>query len=275
MPDAAREQLERLVQQAPVACGQDLGRATSYQTRWWLDGIRQAVDWLRDSCLATVCHTLRRCGIRYRRGRRALHSPDPEYGAKVQRVATITCYSRQEPQRQVRLYQDELTYNRRPTVAQGYTPIALAKQPLAHQGLRANTKRRIAGCLDAATGELHAWQRAHFDHQTLLRFYEAVEAAYPHADQLFLIQDNWPVHQQRDLVAALRGSKITLVSLPTYAPWLNPIEKVWRKLYAEVLHLHRWASAWDELQTAVQTWLDHWREPSTTLLRYCGLLCSA
>ena len=49
----------------------------------------------------------------------------------------------------------------------------------------------------------------------------------PQADQLFLLQDNWPVHQHAELVAALRDSKFTLVPLPTYAPWLNPMEKVW------------------------------------------------
>lgn len=258
------------MQQAPAA----YGVASSYQTRWWLDGIRQAVGWLHDRCLATVCQTLRRSGIRYRRGRRAVHSPDPEYAAKVQRIATIQWYCRADPVRNVWLYQDELTYYRRPTVAQGYAPLAVTKQPLAVQGLHGNTARRIAGCLDAQTGQLIAWQRAHFDRQTLRRFYAAVEAAYPQAAQLFLIQDNWPVHQHTELVAALRGSKFTLVALPTYAPWLNPIEKVWRKLYAEVLHLHRWADQWDQLQLAVQTWLDRWREPSTTLLRYCGLLCS-
>lgn len=261
------------MQQGPAA----LGLATSYQTRWWLAGIRQAVDWLHGRSLATVCKTLRRAGIRYRRGRRAVHSPDPEYAAKVARLATITWYTRQDPARLVRLYQDELTYYRRPSVAQGYTPIARAQQPLARQGWRANTARRIAGCLDAASGRLVAWQRTHFDRHTLYRFYVAVEALYPQAEHLFLIQDNWPVHQHRELLALLRGSKFTLVALPTYAPWLNPIEKVWRKLYAEVLHLHRWATEWETLQAAVERWLVQWREPSQTsrnLLRYCGLLCS-
>jgi hypothetical protein len=134
--------------------------------------------------------------------------------------------------------------------------------------------RRIAGCLDAQTGQLFAWQRAHFDRRTLLRFYQAVEHAYPQADQLFLIQDNWPVHQHAELLAALRGSKFTLVRLPTYAPWTNPIEKVWRKLYADVLHLHGWANQWETLQQTVQRWLDAYAQPSPDLLRYVGLDCS-
>ncbi|HUY77965.1 MAG TPA: transposase [Ktedonobacterales bacterium] len=267
----ALEQVIQVVGQAPAA----FNLTGSYQTRWWLDGVRQAVDWLHDCCLATVSKTLWACGIRLRRGRRHVHSPDPLYAEKIARIATITWYSRQDPAHTVRLYQDEVTYYRRASVAQGYTLTRVQPQPLAHQGVGANTMRRIAGCLDAATGQLFAWQRAHFDRHTLLHFYQEVEAAYPQADQLFLIQDNWPVHWHADIREGLRGSKFTLVFLPTYAPWTNPIEKVWRKLYAEVLHLHPWADQWDLAQQAVQRWLDHAAAPSLDLMRYTGLLCSA
>ena len=241
--------------------------------RWWLAGIRQQVSWLCDCCLTTVWRTLRRCGLVYKRGRRHVHSPDPAYDPKLQRVATITWYSRQAPQQIVRLYQDEVTYYRKASVATAYA-VGGADQPRAEQGWGRNTSRRIAGCLDATTGQLLSWQRAHFDATTLLRFYQALEQAYPHAEQLFLIQDNWPCHTAHEVLEGLRGSKITLVPLPTYAPWTNPIEKVWRKLAQEVLHLHPWGDAWDQLQAAVQRWLDHYAAPSDDLLRYVGLGCS-
>lgn len=144
-------------------------------------------------------------------------------------MATITWYSRPAPQQIVRLYQDEVTSYRKASVATAYAAVGAA-QPRAEQGRGANTSRRIAGCLDAATGQLFSWQRAHCDAHTLRRFYQALERAYPHAEQLFLIQDNWPCHTAHAVLAGLRGSKITLVPLPTYAPWTNPIEKVWRKL---------------------------------------------
>lgn len=188
------------------------------RTRWWLDGVRQIIPWLRDCCLATVWQTLDRWNLHYKRGRRYVHSPDWEYATKVQRIETITWYSRQVPGQIVRLYEDELTYYRHPTLAQGYAP-AGSDMPHAEQGTGYNSARRIAACLDVETGRLFAWQRAHFDHVTLLKFYQAVEAAYPAADQLFLVHDNWPVHWHPDLVAGLRDSKLTLVGLPTYAPW--------------------------------------------------------
>jgi hypothetical protein len=239
------------------------------RTRWWLDGVRQAIPWLRERCLATVWRTLHRWKLAYKRGRRHIHSPDWEYAAKVRRLETITWSSRQAPGRIVRLYEDELTYYRHPTLGQNYASFG-SDRPYAEQGTGYNTARRIAACLDVGTGRLFAWQRAHFDRETLLKFYQTVEAAYPTAEQLFLIHDNWPVHCHPDLVEGLRGSKLTLVGLPTYAPWLNPVEKVWRKLYQEVLHLHPWTNAWEQLQATVQAWLDQWTRGSTDLLRYVG-----
>jgi hypothetical protein len=188
----------------------------------------------------------------------------------VQRVETITWYSRQAPGQLVRLSEDELTDSRRPALAQGYAP-AGSDTPPAEQGQGSNTARRIAACLDVDTGRLIAWQRAHFDRATWLRFYQAVEQVYPQAEQIFLSHDNWPVQWHPELLTGLRGSKLTLVALPTYAPWLNPVEKVWRKLSQEVLHLHLWVNEWERLQTTVQAWLEQWADGSTTLLRNVGL----
>ena len=73
------------------------------------------------------------------------------------------------------------------------------------------------------------------------------------------------------MLAGLQSSKINLVFLPTYAPWLNPIEKVWRKLKQEILHLHRYSSRRPDLQKRVQEWLDQYDQPSPELLHYVGL----
>src|SRR5919206_240160 len=71
------------------------------------------------------------------------------------------------------LYQDELTYYRHPTVAQGYA-LQGSTQPYARQGYGYNRMRRIAACLDVQTGRLLAWQRAHFDVRTLVRYFHSV-----------------------------------------------------------------------------------------------------
>lgn len=240
------------------------------RSRWWLAGIGQVVPWLTECSLPGIWSILRRWAVVYKRGRRYVHSPDPDYAKKLKRLRRLIRAVRAQTKRWVLVYQDELTYYRRPTVAQGYAQRG-SDTPYARQGLGTNSKRRIAASLDLLTGQVFAWQRSCFDRDTLIRYYRALQAAYPTADRIFVVQDNWPVHFHPDVLAALRTTRITLVPLPTYAPWTNPIEKLWRKLAQEVLHLHEFADHWDKLQRAVTQWLDQFQAASPDLLRYVGL----
>jgi transposase len=60
--------------------------------------------------------------------------------------------------------------------------------------------------------------------------------------------------------------------LPTYAPWLNPIEKLWRWLRQDVLKRHRLAGDWPSLRGRVNQFLGQFATGSQDLLRYVGLL---
>ena len=241
------------------------------RSRWWLAGLQQVVSWLACLSLAGVHRVLRRLRIHYKRGRRYMHSPDPQYDDKLALLEGIRALVTAEPQRFVLLYEDELSYYRHPTLAQDYAP-AGSDAPYARHGYGPNTYQRIAGSLDVMTGRFFYWQRKTFDRWTLIRYYQALEATYPQAELIFVAQDNWPVHFHPDILAALAESKIRLVPLPTYAPWTDPTEKVWRKLYQEVLHLHDFTDHWDELKVAVGAFLDQFANGSPELLRYVGLL---
>ena len=240
------------------------------RSRWWLDGLRQAVPWLKRLSLPGVYKILRRFKLHYKRGRRYVHSPDLAYDEKLALIEHARALAHGAPKHFALLYQDELTYYAWPSVAQGYAR-ACSDQPHARQGLRSNRKRRIAGALDVRTGRLFTWQRAKFDRHTLSRYFKALDAEYPDVDLIFVVLDNWPLHFHPDVLAALVNTKIVLLPLPTYAPWTNPIEKVWRKLYQELLHQHDLADRWSDLQTLVQAWLDQYARASTDLLHYVGL----
>jgi hypothetical protein len=240
------------------------------RSRWWLAGIRGQVTWLQSRSLSTVSNQLRRLGLRYKRGRLAVHSPDAHYDLKLAYIAAAQAQVARDPQRVVLLYSDELTYYRRPSVAQAYAPVGQAA-PVANSGHGRNRTRRIAGALDSVTGQFWAWQRAAFDHQTLLRYWEYVVAQYPQAERVYLVVDNWPVHFHPTLLLHFLNSKVTLLRLPTYAPWTDPVEDVWRLLYQRVLHLHEYGDEWVWLQGAVQVQLDEWQVPSTELLQISGL----
>ena len=75
------------------------------------------------------------------------------------------------------------------------------------------------------------------------------------------------------MVAALsKLPRIVPVWLPTYAPWLNPIEKLWRWLRQDQLYLHRLASDWETLRRRVNAFPDQFAAGSPALLQYVGLV---
>jgi len=259
----AQEEVQGYIYQTPHLHG--LSRS-----RWWLKGLQEKVTWLSDCTLSGICQILKRLNISYKRGREAVHSPDLDYDLKMSYIHAAYQLAQQEPQRVILLYQDELTYYRRPSLSKGYAYRG-SKHPKATQGHGSNTKRRVAGCLDAVHGQFMAWQRSSFRIPTLIAFYREVESYYPNAQTIFMVQDNWPVHFHPKILHALQDTKISLLRLPTYAPWTNPVEKVWLRLKQDLIHHHPFASDWTGLQQAVQAWLDHCDDDPQALLRAVGL----
>lgn len=239
------------------------------RSRWRLADLGRVVPELRNMAAGSIHRILDRLDVRYKRGRAYFHSPDLRYDAKLAAVTAAQALAHAHPGAVVVLYEDEFTYYRRPTISRGWAPTR-TDAPRAEQGLGTNKKRRIAACLDASTGRVLSWQRHRFDRKTLLRFYAAVVAAYPDAEAIFVVQDNWPVHFHPDVLAAL-PPPIRLLPLPTYAPWTNPVEDVWRQLLADVLHHHAFGDDWTGLQTAVERWLGQWATDAPDLLRLVGL----
>src|SRR5262249_33690573 len=83
---------------------------------------------------------------------------------------------------------------------------------------------------------------------------------------LYVIQNNWSIHRHPDVLEALKGwPQIEPVWLPTYAPWLNPIEKLRRWLRQDVLNLHRLTDDWQALRERVRAFLDQFKDGSQRL----------
>ena len=239
------------------------------RSRWRLRDLGQVIPWLRGRAPASIRRILRRLKVRYKRGRRYLHSPDLAYDAKLGAITARQVLARAAPDDVVLLYADELTYYARPSLARAWAPSGVDRPRVAH-GLRANTARRIVACVNAVTGQLAIWQRSHFPHRTLARFFQEVAAAYPRAAHIAIALDNWPVHFHPELLAAL-PPRLELLRLPTYAPWTNPVEDLWHGLAADVLHHHPFADAWPTLQAAVTAWLAARQADPNDVLRRVGL----
>jgi transposase len=196
-------------------------------------------------------------------------SPDPEYDRKVQDVEMALWETRRSPGAVVAVLLDQMGCTRWPDPAPdwaGTTPVA--DRHGSKQGLW-----RTMGTLNALTGQVTYLDGYIVGREKVISCYRLLVEAYPQAERIDAIQDNWSIHKHPDVVEALKQwPQVEPVWLPTYAPWLNPIEKLWRALKQDVLKLHRLAEDWQAVRDRVRQFLDQFGHGSQRLLEYVGLL---
>lgn len=246
----------------------DYGLARS---RWRLQDVQRVLAWLTGVSEAGVYKVLKRLGFSRKRALRFIRSPDPDYRLKWQALLHAYLEAWTHPEKVTLLFQDEVTYYRMADLAPTYQPRGAAQQRHRHRP-GANTKVRLTAVLNAVTGQVHYLQRSTVGCAELAAFYAQVRAAYPDMPRIYLVQDNWPIHKHPKVLHAAQTARLTPLFLPTYASWLNPIEKLWRWLRQDLLHNHRQSSAFKELRQHVETWLAQFAKGSLALLHYVGLL---
>lgn len=242
-------------------------------SRWTLRAVRATFRWAREMSLSGVWRALRQAGLRLRRGRIRQYSPDPEYAPKRAQVLHCLRDAATHPNAVVLLFLDEMGFYRWPEPAVDWSAAAPALAPCAARGGPNNKQWRIIGALNALTGQVTYRDAYIIGREKVAAFYTYLVATYPQARRIFVVQDNWSIHHHPDVRTACEAlPQIEPVWLPTYAPWLNPIEKLWRWVRADVLAFHRLASDWDALRARVTAFLDQFAPGSDDLLRYVGLL---
>jgi putative transposase len=170
------------------------------------------------------------------------------------------------------LYADEFSYYRSPLLSGGGVYSPQGEEPTFEQIPGYNTRQRVGGTLDAYTGRVVWVDGKLVGTVALCRLLERVRQAYGPERTLFLIWDNWHVHYQADVATKAAELNIQMLWLPTYAPWTNPIEKLWRWLKQTHIHNHQLADDFDTLKSRVSAFLSSFKDGSTELLRYVGLL---
>ena len=136
-----------------------------------------------------------------------------------------------------------------------------------------NRQWRLIGALNALTGQVNYLDNYIVGRRQVGQLYQRFDQAYPLAQRIYIVQDNWSIHTNTDVLSVLTSlPRLETVSLPTYAHWLNPIEKLWRWLRQDVLRLHQWSDDWPTWLSQVHAFLDQFALGSPDLLRYVGLL---
>ncbi len=104
----------------------------------------------------------------------------------------------------------------------------------------------LYGAVEPATGESFFLEFSHVDSDCYQRFLDKFSQAYP--DSLNILQvDNGRFHKSKDLIVP---ENIILLFQPPYCPELNPIERLWEYLKADL----KWSSfkSLEQLQEKVE-----------------------
>jgi hypothetical protein len=218
-----------------------------------------------------VYKRLSRWKIAKKQARLHINSPDPFYVEKTLSVLAVFQNALAEPDKYRLVYADEATFYRQPTMTRCFS--ATRERPLAAWDGGANTKFRICAGLDAVSASVVATFRSKFDIRGLCKWLEALRERYGPDVHLCVVWDNWPIHFHEDVVAAADRLGILLFSLPTYAPWTNPIEKLWRLMRQTLCHMHghQAKADWPAFKEKAADFLKQFEQPSDYLLNYVGL----
>ena len=269
--EAVREELQELLRARPGEAARQevaVGASGPAPSRWTLRTIRASVDWLTEYTVSGVWRVLQSCGLGLHASCARLFSPEPDYARKVRRLQRCLRAAARHPDTAVALFLDEFGDQRWPEVAPTWGEEAAVAQRAGN-----NQQWRTIGALNALTGQVNYLDGYIVGRPQGSQFYSRLNRAYPKkVERIYVIQDNWNIHTHPDvLTASADYPRITPLWLPTYAPWLNPIEKLWRWVRQDILKMHRWVEDWPQVKQRVRDFLDQFAHGSSALLRYVGL----
>lgn len=131
-------------------------------------------------------------------------------------------------------YADEFNVSWFPTLRAMWSPkgqqvmIPTPGQPKVHYGL---------GAVNYHSGETVVIVRQRKRRQEVAELLHTLVDKHP-TGTIYVAWDNASTHQDDEVEAVVRAAagRLVLLYLPTYSPWLNPIEMLWRHFRREVTH---------------------------------------
>src|SRR5919112_3740759 len=126
-------------------------------------------------------------------------------------------------------------------------------------------KRYGIGAVNYHTGETVVLFERRKRRREIAALLEALVAKHP-TGTVYVAWDNASTHEDdevEDVVRAAAG-RLVLLYLPTYSPWLNPIEMLWRHFRREVTHCELFESVKALLAAADDCFDRYNQEPQKT-----------
>jgi transposase len=131
-------------------------------------------------------------------------------------------------------------------------------------------KRYGLGAVNYYTGETVMLFRRRKRRQEVADLLQAVVDQHP-TGTIYMAWDNADTHFDDEVEAVVRAAagRLVLLYLPTYSPWLNPIEMLWRQFRREVTHCELFASL-DALLQAAHAFFDRYNQCPPRVLSIIG-----
>ena len=127
-------------------------------------------------------------------------------------------------------------------------------------------RRYGIGAVNYHTGETVVHFQRRKRRKEVAHLLEALLAKHP-TGTIYVAWDNASTHEDDEVEAVVRAAagRLVLLYLPTYSPWLNPIEMLGRHFRREVTHCELFASVTALLAAAADFFARYNREPQRLL----------
>lgn len=126
------------------------------------------------------------------------------------------------------------------------------------------------GAVNYFTGETIVHFHPRKRRQEIALLLEALIEKHP-SETVYLVWDNATTHMDDEIDAVVQAAagRLILLYLPTYSPWLNPIEMLWRHFRREVTHCELFETM-QALLTAAQNFFDRYNQCPEKILSVIG-----
>jgi len=200
---------------------------------------------------STVRRLLPQLGYAWRRARPTLHRHDPRKNLRLAAIDEALEQAEGDPDTEV-LYVDEVDVDLNPRIGFAWRRRG---QQTAVPTPGKNRKHYLAGALNAHTGRVVHVDGQYKDTALFLALLRTLRQTYRRARRICLIVDNYIIHRSRLTQRWLaHNPKFELLFQPTYHPWVNRIERLWKQLHDNVTRNHG-CSTLRELLTQVKRFL--------------------
>lgn len=120
----------------------------------------------------------------------------------------------------------------------------------------------VFGALKTNPGKVHHHINQSKGYKIMLKFIQRLTKMYKETRTIYFIWDNARAHKAKKLNSWIKSwnkkgkVKVKVLPLPTYSPWLNPIEPIFGDLYKKVIagSNFRWPS---DMADAIHKYFHH------------------